>query len=86
MTKKKENESTFEAGMVELEEIISTLNAGDMDLDQSLTAFEQGVRLVKNLNRKLDEAEKRLEVLMKNQQGGFTTVEFIMADEDGEES
>jgi exodeoxyribonuclease VII small subunit len=86
MTKKKDQEPSFEAGMAELEDVISLLDTGDLDLDKSLTAFEKGVQLIKSLNRKLDEAEKRLEVLVKNEKGDVSTGEFVLVGEDGDES
>ena len=86
MTKKKDQEPSFEAGMAELEDVISLLDTGDLDLDQSLTAFEKGVQLVKSLNRKLDEAEKRLAVLIKNEKGDVSTDAFELVGEDGDES
>lgn len=61
-----ENEIKFEKAMERLEEIVQTLEKGDMPLEESLKVFEEGVRLSKTCMAKLDEAEKRVEILVKN--------------------
>jgi exodeoxyribonuclease VII small subunit len=53
----------FEAAMDELEEVVQRLDAGDVALEDSLEAFERGVRLVKLLHRRLDSVERRIEEL-----------------------
>jgi len=49
----------------DLEAIVDRLESGTLSLENSLAAFEQGVGLVRELTRKLDEVERRVEVLMK---------------------
>ncbi len=61
-----EKEIKFEKAMERLEEIVQTLEKGDMPLEESLKVFEEGVRLSKTCMAKLDEAEKRVEILVKN--------------------
>ena len=61
-----EKEIKFEKAMERLEEIVQTLEKGDMPLEESLKVFEEGVRLSKTCMGKLDEAEKRVEILVKN--------------------
>ena len=56
---------TFEAGLVELEEIVKQLEAGDLPLERSLVLFESGMRLSAECKRQLEEAESRVEILMK---------------------
>ena len=53
----------FEDAMKRLEEIVRFLEGGNADLDSSLSAFEEGVRLVKFCNSELDRAEKRVKLL-----------------------
>ena len=65
----KDKNLTFESGVVRLEEIVEALERGDLDLDKSLAFFEEGVRLSRELNKKLDEAEKKLELLLKDENG-----------------
>ena len=55
----KNEELVFETGMERLEELIEELESGELDLDRSLAVFEEGIRLSRVLNRKLDEAEKK---------------------------
>ncbi len=56
-------EQTFEQSMTELEQVVSRLESGDTTLDQSLQLFEQGIRLAKRCQQKLDAAEKRVKIL-----------------------
>jgi len=55
---------------------------GDLALEESLIAFEEGVRLVKFCQQKLDEVEKRVELLLKDDAGKFFTRPF--PEEEGE--
>lgn len=59
----------FEDAMNKLEKIVSKLEEGDIALEESLKLFEEGIRLSRFCNQKLDEAEKRVEILMKGQDG-----------------
>lgn len=56
---------TFEAGLEELERIVKELERGDLPLEQSLALFEKGMRLSADCKRQLEEAESRVEILMK---------------------
>ena len=55
--------------MDELEQVVEQLESGDLALDDSLAAFEKGVGLVKFCNQKLNEVEKRVELLVKDKEG-----------------
>jgi len=57
----------FEEALGRLEEIVQTLERGDLSLDESLKAFEEGVKLSKNCLKLLDDAEKRVEILIGDQ-------------------
>ncbi|NIQ40005.1 MAG: exodeoxyribonuclease VII small subunit [Proteobacteria bacterium] len=59
-------EKKFEEALSRLEGIVSKLEGGDLDLEQSLRLFEEGIRLSHFCNKKLDEAERKVEVLIKN--------------------
>lgn len=55
----------FEAGLQELERIVKELEKGDLPLEESLRLFEAGMRLSADCKRQLEEAETRVEILMK---------------------
>lgn len=55
----------FEASLEELERIVKELEKGDLPLEQSLSLFENGMRLSAECKRQLEEAESRVEILMK---------------------
>ena len=61
-------ELTFEKAMDRLEEIVSLLESGDSPLDESLSLFEEGVKLVKLCNSQLEKAESSVKMLI-NQDG-----------------
>lgn len=65
MVSDKKSEMSFEEGMKKLEDIVRQLEEGAGSLENSLKLFEEGVKITKFCNEKLDEAEKKLEVLMK---------------------
>jgi len=81
MTKKKPGEIDFEAALRELEQIVEQLEAGDLPLERSLALFEQGVRLSRDCQKRLDEAERRVEILLKDEGGGYTPSPFEEIDE-----
>ena len=58
-------EIKFEKALKRLEEIVEKLEEGDLDLDQSLKLFEEGVKLSKVCNKRLSEAQKKIEILTK---------------------
>lgn len=59
----------FEDALARLEQIVDTLEAGNLPLEDSLKAFEEGVGLARRCARYLDEAEKRIELLTKDETG-----------------
>lgn len=82
MAKKEQPPATFETALKKLEGVLESLEHGDLPLEESLAAFEEGVRLVKFCQQKLDEVEKRVELLLKDDAGRFFTRPF--AEEEGE--
>jgi exodeoxyribonuclease VII small subunit len=58
----------FEEALGRLEDIVRKMEAGDMTLDESLKAFEEGIKLARLCSRKLDEAERRVEILLKQEE------------------
>lgn len=67
---------TFEQSISELEEIAAKLEAGDVTLDESLELFEQGIKLSKSCQKMLDDAEKKVSVLMTNEDGEMVKENF----------
>ena len=61
-----EKEVKFEKAMERLEEIVQSLEKGDLQLEDSLKLFEEGIKLSKVCMAKLDEAEKRVDILIKD--------------------
>lgn len=61
-----EKDIKFEKAMARLEEIVEALEKGELSLEDSLKIFEEGIRLSQVCMSKLDEAEKRVEILMKD--------------------
>lgn len=72
---------TFEQALDELKSIVQALERGDRPLEESLVLFEKGVNLVGLCTRKLEEVEKRVELLVRDQGGELETRPFEPADE-----
>ena len=58
----------FEEALGRLENIVRKMEAGDMTLEESLKAFEEGLKLARLCSRRLDEAERRVEILLKQEE------------------
>jgi exodeoxyribonuclease VII small subunit len=59
----------FEEALEELEKVVERLESGELSLEDSLAAFEEGVKLVRFCNQKLVEVEKKIELLVKDKEG-----------------
>ena len=59
----------FESALKSLEEIVTQLEAGDLALDKALELFEEGVGISRFCSSKLDEAERKVEILVKTADG-----------------
>ncbi|MBT0653965.1 exodeoxyribonuclease VII small subunit [Geomobilimonas luticola] len=71
----------FETSLKKLEEVVKKLEGGELSLEDSLKAFEEGVRQAAFCNKKLNEAEQRVEMLLKQKDGSFGKVPFRLDDE-----
>jgi len=58
-------EKKFEKALEELEEIVKKMEAGELSLDESLKVFEEGIRLSRFCANRLDEAERKVEILLR---------------------
>jgi exodeoxyribonuclease VII small subunit len=74
--KEPEQELSFEAGLKRLEEVLDALEHGDLALEEAMRAFAEGVQLVRSCHHKLDEVEKQVELLLKDDAGRFFTRPF----------
>ena len=66
---------SFEEKIKELEQVVNVLEKGDMNLDESLTKFEEGMKLSKECNKMLEDAEKKITVLLEKD-GEIEETEF----------
>jgi exodeoxyribonuclease VII small subunit len=71
-------EVTFEEAMKQLESIVETLGGGNLSLEDSLKMFEEGMELCKFCNKKLDEAEYKVEKLMEKESGELSVEEVTV--------
>jgi exodeoxyribonuclease VII small subunit len=77
----------FEVAMAELEDVVEQLESGDLALEDALAVFEKGVALVQYCNQKLNEVEKRVEILVKDKEGKlqFKAMEILRNGEETED-
>ena len=71
----------FEIALKKLEEVVRRLEGGELSLDDSLKAFEEGVKYAALCGKKLNEAEKKVEILLRRKDGGFTKEDFRLDDD-----
>ncbi len=60
---KKEQELTLEESFEELEELLTALESREITLEESFTAYQKGMELLKHCNEKIDQVEKKMQVL-----------------------
>ena len=77
----KEKELKFEDAVKRLEKIVVELEDGNLSLDDSLKKYEEGVMLSRLCSKKLNEAQKKIQVLSKKASGEFETSDFKGDDE-----
>ena len=79
-----EQEPSFEAGLAELEKIVAELEDGELPLEKSLALFEKGVQLSDSCRKQLQEAESKVEILLKKE-GRVEAKPFALTDGEPEE-
>ena len=67
MSPAKKNSKSIETRLSELEAILEELESGDLELDQALKKFEQGVKLSRECQKTLEDAELKIKILMDNE-------------------
>ncbi len=76
MKNNEEQSRTFEASLEALEQIVHQLESGDLPLEKSLELFEHGIRLSRECQERLSQAERRIEVLLRDNQGRTVVAAF----------
>lgn len=76
------SEPSFEKALERLEKIVEQMESAELPLEEVLKCYEEGTELVKFCQQKLEEAEKRIEILAKTKDGSPTLKKFQVADED----
>ena len=79
---KAKKEPGFEESLQRLEEIVERLEDDELELEQSLALFEEGVKLAAACDQRLDEAEKKVALLLKNDEGALVETPFDGDDEE----
>ena len=72
-------EDSFESKLEDLEKIVSELEKGDLSLDNSVNKFEEGMKLSKECNKILEEAQKKITILLE-ENGEIKEENFISDD------
>ncbi len=71
--------SNFEKNMSDLENIVTELEKGDLNLDESISKFEEGIKISKQCNKILEDAEKKITILL--EKDGEVKEENFMSEE-----
>jgi len=77
-------EKKFEEAMERLEHIVESLESGDLSLEDSLERFEEGMKLVGFCSKKLEEAEQKVTLLIKDQSGRYSRQPFDVGQKEDE--
>jgi exodeoxyribonuclease VII small subunit len=76
---------TFEKALAELEQIVAKLEKGGISLNESLALFEKGVKMSRFLKTELDKAERKVEILLKDEKGGLKAEDFDAGEAEGDD-
>mgnify|MGYP004633031489 FL=1 len=68
--------TSFEKNMSNLENIVTELEKGELNLDESISKFEEGIKISKECNKILEEAEKKITILLEKD-GGVKEENFV---------
>lgn len=72
----KKKSDQFEDAMKRLQEIVDKLEKGDLPLEEAMECFSEGMRLAHFCHTRLEEAENKVRVLLRDQQGGWSSAPF----------
>jgi exodeoxyribonuclease VII small subunit len=70
----------FEEGLRKLETVVNTLDEGKISLDEALGLFKEGLNLTKELSKTLDDIERKVEILVKKDDGSIERKPFLQED------
>ncbi len=82
--KKQPQKNSFEQALKELEEAADRLESGDLGLDDSIKEFEKGIKLARYCQQKLEEAERKIEILQKGADGEIKPGRVAVKSDTGE--
>lgn len=85
MGARQKDKLSFEEALQKLEQIVEKLESGDLKLDESLELFEEGVRLSRLCQKKLEEAQGKIEKLVSEKDGEIETEPFASPEKDEED-
>ncbi len=74
-------EEKFEDKLKKLEELVSSLDRDDLSLDESIEIFEKGIKLSKECSEKLENAEKKINILLSDESGNLKEEKFETSEE-----
>lgn len=74
-------ELTYEESMKELEQVVRELESGELTLDDSIIKFEKGMKLSKHCTELLENAEKKITVLLEGSDGSYTEEKLEIVEE-----
>jgi exodeoxyribonuclease VII small subunit len=77
-------EHRFEEALQRLEQIVEDLEGGELPLEEALQVFEEGMKLIQFCSKKLEEAEKKVTLLVQQEGGRYTQTPFEMEPEEDE--
>ena len=80
MTKKKDSSFDFEKALSELEALVTAMEDGDLSLEQSMQAFEKGIKLTRECQSALKQAEQKVQLLL-NEEGETGNFDIEDADQ-----
>ena len=73
-----ETTETFESALKKLEDMVEKLEEGSISLDEALKTFESGIHWSRECNKFLQNAEKRIDTILKDENGNFDQKEFLL--------
>jgi exodeoxyribonuclease VII small subunit len=68
---------TFESALARLDEIVRAMENGQAMLDESLSLYEEGIKLIGFCTKALDDAEQKVKILQKGEEGALEEKDFI---------